>query len=114
MGTGLSPREGPQTWLLGGGSNTGVTKIGLSWGADGHEEQSGQGGCRDLHGAVWPKETVHGAGAGVAAGLSSARCLAPAAAVLLLFPGCWVGTGFQGNKMIASHQGNYARIAQFR
>lgn len=53
---------------------------------------------------------MNGAGAGVAAGVSSA---AAAAAALLLFPGHWVGTGFQGKKTSASYQGNYARIAQF-
>ena len=113
MGMGLSPREGQQTWLLGGLINAGDTETGLSQGADGHEEQSGQGGCEDLHGAAGAEGTTSGAGAGVAAGLSSAQCSAPAAAALLLSPGPWVGAAFQEKKMSASYWGNYVRIAQF-
>lgn len=67
--------------------------MGLSWGADGHKEQGSQGGCRDLHGAAGAEGTKSRAGAAVAAGLSSARCSAPAASALLLSPDCWVGAG---------------------
>lgn len=113
VGRGLSPREGWQTCHLGGRSNAGVTEMGLSRGADGHEEQSGQGGYGDLHGTAGTKGTTSGAGAGVAAGLSSARCSAPAAAALLLSSSHWVHTGFQGKKIHASYWGNYVRITQF-
>lgn len=108
VGMGLSPGEGQQTWRLGGHSNTGVTEIGLSWGADGHEKQSGQGGCRDLHGVAVAKGTTSRAGAGVAAGLFSARCSATAATALLLFLAAGWVQGFKERKW-----GNYVRIAQF-
>lgn len=63
----------------GGRGDAGLTEMGLGWGAGGHEEESDQGGCGDLHGAAGAQGSASGAGAGGAAGLSSARCSAPLA-----------------------------------
>lgn len=91
MGIGLSPRKGQRT-----------IELDLCRGADDQEEQSDQSSCRDLHGAVEDEGTMSGAGTGVAAGLSSARCSVPAAAAFLFSPGCCMVAGFQGKKMHAS------------
>ena len=84
-----------------GHSMTRLTQVGHSQGAEGQEEQSGQGGCGALHAAAgrWHGERGW---SWVAAGLCSAQCSAPAA-LPLLTRRCWAGTGVQGIKTEVHH-----------
>lgn len=77
--------------------------MGLGRGAGGHEEESDQGGCGDLHGAAGAEGFASGAGAGAGAGaggllgspLHDAR---PLRRCPPFIPGRWAGAGFQGNE----------------